>query len=215
VRRGLLVVGVLLALVGAGLLASLFYFPNSQTTTLVTNATITGIGPNESRTTSLSEVTTGSGSLGITWTGTSPANVSMWALASCQGGNADCPVGPPLATWTAVTSGHWSMNGSVAVGYLILVKNVGTLILIFSATTTERYSVTTPFLTVPLWAFMITGGLVLVAIGGIAVFLGLFLPGGVYSTPPNEQFTPPADRMLDGPWFDDEPDSDSDEPDEP
>jgi hypothetical protein len=56
----------------------------------------------------------------------------------------------------------------------------------FTGVLTETYQVPTPSQAIPAWALISVGGLVLVGIGAIAVFLGLFLGSGVYRPPPAE-----------------------------
>ena len=206
--------GIFLAIIGAGLLVSLLYFPTSQPETLVTTASVGDLGPGQTRSVTLSEHASSSASLSLDWSGSALSRVSFWATAPCGGGTSGaCAVSPPLRTWSGNVSGQWSSSGPVGGTYILTVTNPGNVSLSLSAATTENYQTGSSLLTVSV-AFIITGGAVLVGFGAIAVFLGLFLPGGVYRSFPSRGRLPPVDDrdLLDETNdFDDLPEPD-DEP---
>lgn len=159
----------------------MFYLPSPAPTTLRTSASVTGLGPNQSRSVPFSEVATGYGSLSLSWTSSGAASVSFWAVAPCSGTNGDCPITPALATWSSNRSGNWSVTGTIVAGYLLTIRNADGAALSISVATSESYGGHGSAPAFPVWLFMASGSLLLLVIGSVAVFLGLYLPGGVYS----------------------------------
>jgi hypothetical protein len=183
VRGGLLVAGVAIAVVGAGLMVSLFFLPGTPTDTRSASDSIADLGANSSRSWTIPEEVAVSGTLQLSWTTSGPANVYLSKTSTCPVGTGLCPVAPPIATWYGNLSGTWSLTGPVTAAYLLTVTNPGHTPISFSGTLTETYVVPTAAQAVPAWALILLGGLVLLGIGAIAVFLGLFLPPGVYRPP--------------------------------
>jgi len=184
VRAGLLVAGVAIAVVGAGLMVSLFFLPAAPTDTRSASDSIADLGANSSRSWSISEEVAPTGTLELTWTASGPADVYLSKTSTCPVGTGICPVSPPVVTWYGNVSGAWSLTAPVNTSYLLTVTNPAHTPISFSGTLTETYVVPTAAQAVPAWALILLGGLVLLGIGAIAVFLGLFLPPGVYR-PPN------------------------------
>jgi hypothetical protein len=141
--------------------------------------------------------TSPTGSATVTFTWNSSVSVEVWWYqAGPCGGNAPpgswCLVaGPPLATWAANTSGHWTDSGAPASAYCVLVENSGSAPVNFSDQFVESY--VDPLHHLPLLPFglIVGGGALLVGIGGLAIYLGAFLPSGVYQAVPGDEF---ADR---------------------
>ena len=183
-RGGLFVAGVAIAVIGAGLMVSLFFLPGTPTDTRSSSDTIAGLGANSTETWTIAEQPALSGTLTLSWTASAPVTVYLYKTATCGGGTGVCPVSPALSASYGNLTGHWSLSaGVVGTAYLLSVSNFGTAPLSFSGTLTETYSVPTPSQAIPAWALILLGGLVLLGIGAIAVFLGLFLPSGVYQPP--------------------------------
>jgi len=179
VRPGLVVVGAVIAALGCGLIATLFLLASAPAVTNQLSVRNLVVGSQSSYSQEITPVSSSSGSIGVTWSTTAPANVTLTPEAPCATSQGMCPTGPPALEWTQVTSGKGtdpSVNSSI---YLLEVVNPGVVELKFSATLTLAYHPPSPL---PTWGWgVIAGGaLVLIAIGGVAVFLGLFLPPGVY-----------------------------------
>jgi len=191
VRTGLVILGSVIAIIGAGLIVTLFFLSGGPTTTSHFSFDDPGLSPH----TDLPEVFALSSSshvtVGLSWSSSGPANVSLTPAAPCTGSIGACPVGPPVFNWTLNLSGKGSVTAN-ATEYILLVTNPGPGPIKFSAVVTVDYQAGAPL---PAWGWglIAIGGLTLLVIGGIAVFLGLFLPGGVYG-PPGEPPDP-----LDGP----------------
>ena len=141
------------------------------------------LGPNATRTWVIPEVPAYSGTLVLGWNSSGPASVSLWNAGPCPTTTAVCPAGTPAVNWTGNVTGAWSFQGKIGSAYLVSVSNFGHVPISVSASLTETYVVPTVSQEVPAWALILLGGLVLLAIGGVAAFLGLFLERGVYRPP--------------------------------
>ncbi len=193
-RTRLIAAGVAVAVVGAGLLLALFYLPPVPTDTRTHDLAVSSLGPNATQAWTVSNFAATTGSMTLSWSSLGRVAVSLWKTTTCPVGTGVCPQGPAIVSWSANLSGHWSYSGSVPGQYLLTVTNVGSSALSFVATLTETYQVPTPSQVVPAWALIAIGGLVLLGIGGVAVFLGLFLPGDVYRPPRYGAGEPDPDR---------------------
>lgn len=204
VRTRLVAVGLAIALVGGGLVAAVILGVGNGTTTVATSISV-GISPGGTDNWTVNLTPTSNGALTLTWTASAPANVSLWQAAPCGSGSGTCPSGPALATWPASQGGRWSATGPIAGLYVLSASNAGTGRINFSAAETESYpSANRMFSDAVAWLIIVGAGLLL-ALGGIAVFLGLFLPSGVYSGRPEE----PRENLAMDRWDDSEsPESD-------
>jgi hypothetical protein len=208
VRRGLLFVGLAIALIGGGIIGSLFFLAGAQTTTIYNADYAVPSGTTENST--LRFTPTGAGSLSFSWSSSGPTNVSVFAVEACSSGSGTCPSGPALVSWASVSSGRWSMSGSIGSYYTVSSTNSGALQVQFSGTFTETYTTGSSGLSLAQLTFILAGAVVLLAIGGVSIFLGLFLRGGVYSDPAGNVALPrPRPRTElddpDEPFEDDEP----------
>lgn len=196
--------GLAIALVGAGLVVGLFVLnagPTNASTNSVTSPTLSGQTlqwPIESSATS-------SGKLTVSWTTTATAQVTIWAGAPCTTGTGICPVGAALAQWPANLSGRWTLSGSIGAEYVVLEKDLASTDLTFKGTMVEQFSA--PGAGIDSFEGLLTlvGAAVLLAIGAIGVFLGLFLPGGVYRDAPEPPRLRPGLAPLDDTYDDLEP----------
>jgi hypothetical protein len=182
VRTGLVGAGAVVAIVGAGLVFSLFFLPGPPTNTHTTSDSIADLGSSP-RSWAISEDSVDSGSLSLSWTASGAATVQLWKAGPCAVGGGVCPVGSPIVSWNATDKGQWAMNGTIGSVYLLSATNYGTAPISFTGTLTESYQVATPSSVVPAWALIALGGLILLGIGAVAIFLGFFLAAGVYRPP--------------------------------
>ena len=204
-RWGLVVVGLVFAVVGAGLVTS-FFVDSSGAPPGALTRTITAsvVGPNQTQDWSLATVGTSHGSLTLSWSSTVPVNVNFWRTESCASSTGVCAVLPALGSWDANSSGEWRGTGSVGSTYLLTVTGRSSAAS-FNATLTESYQGTPFDLGTPGIVLITIGSILLLGTGGVAVFLGLFLPGGVYQNPPVERGARRGyeDSMDDGGEFED------------
>jgi len=112
-------------------------------------------------------------------------------------------MGTPLFAWDQSLSGKETGTTGNATAFILVVGNPGGATLAFTGTVSVGFMSSSPL---PSWAWglIALGGVVLLSLGGIALFLGLFLPGGVYREsagadlrlrpppdPPEEDLPPP------------------------
>ncbi len=184
VRWGLFVAGVAVGVIGAFLIVALFFLPPIPLDTRTSSVSISDLGGNLTNQWSLTVDPAFAGTLTLQWTSQNPFSVSLWNASSCSAAGGTCPTGnQSVVSWYGKVSGSWTYQGTTRSLYLLFVQNLGHTPSPFSATLTETYTVSTPSQLVPAWAFILLGGLVLLGIGGVTTFLGIFLESGVYGPP--------------------------------
>ena len=178
-RTGLVGLGVVVAVVGVGVLIaalSLSSPPGGTHTDVIdfvslpghsfTNQSVVGEGQS-------------SATVVVNWTATGTVNASLYQGAACGVAGGTCANGPALATWSG-TSGEWRMTGSVSFPWVLEIHNGGKVAVSFTGTLVESWPATA---SLDLgWGLLVSlvGAVILMGIGGVAVFLGLFLRPGVY-----------------------------------
>ena len=171
--------GAAIAIIGGGLILTLFVTsagPPSTTRASYYNPDLAG---HDAWPEVISRSSTSAALIGLVWSTNVPANVSLTPAAPCGAPLGVCPIGPPLFNWTNLTSGKGTASSGNASAFILEVMNPGTSILQFTGTVSVEYLPHSPL---PTWAWglIALGGVVMLAIVGVALFLGLFLPGGVY-----------------------------------
>jgi hypothetical protein len=190
VRTGLVILGSVVAVIGAGLIVTLFFLSGGPTTTSQLSFENPALAPHSVWPEVISRSSSSQVSVSVSWTASAPANVSLTPAASCVGSLGACPIGPPVFNWTMVLSGKGTDASANASVYILEVTNPGSTAIRFSAVVSVSYQPGAPLPTWS-WGVIAAGGVTLLAIGGIAVFLGLFLPGGVYDPPDELAGSPP------------------------
>lgn len=201
-RTGLLVAGAAVALIGAGVLLASLSLSSGPTSSQFDPVSVPSIPGHSYYSQQLVGVNQSSASVTLIWSSSQKLIVAVYPAVACPHILGVCPSGTPVATWYD-DSGHWSTSGSVSFPLFLNLTNPNATSTAFSAAFTESYS--TSSLANPTWNLFLPliGAVVLIAIGGVAVFLGLFLPKGVYS----------GSRRRPGPVEDDEEFDDLDDPD--
>jgi hypothetical protein len=181
VRPWLVGIGAALVVVGVGTFALLLSLPP---TTLTTITTFQGeVGPQTFNEFPLWMENSSQGSLALSWTSALPLTLDLYHPTDCSR-FPSCPLGSPVMTWTAMVSGYWTNSGSLSFPYLLNVSNPESASASFRAAFTESFTVHNGLIPPVTELFVYTGGAILTVIGALAVFLGLFLRGGVYRGPP-------------------------------
>ena len=180
VRTGLVAVGAAIAIVGAGsILAVVLPFdgPDEQQ---VSTKEADGLAPQAPWSTDFTTVSSSQALVTFTWYASGNAEVRWWSAAPCQNSEGYCVQGGPLQSWNGSLEGRWTTSGAPSTLYCVWVNDNDTVPLNFSGHFQESYRTSI----VPLgelgMALTLTGGSMLVGIGAIAVYLGLFLPGGTF-----------------------------------
>lgn len=185
-RRGLVVTGLVVALIGGGVVASVF-IGSAAPQNSESQSVRTTIAAGATDELAFALTSTSSGNLTLTWEASDHVVVALWPSVQCSSGSSFCPAGSALAVWVENSSGHWSMNGAIDATYWVFVDSLASGELAFNATLRESYaSAGSPFAS-PMWPLiLVVGGGILLLGGGIALFLGLYLPRGVYDDGPAE-----------------------------
>jgi len=204
VRTWLVVLGILITAIGAGLILTLFFLSTGPSTTVQIRPEDPGLPAHSTQPWVLPGPASGAGSVSLSWSSTALTSVSLQPATTCTGLPGYCATGPAVLSWSDVTSGRGTVSSANASFYLLLVTNPGTTPLSFRGIVSVQYSTGTPVSPVS-WGLIASGGIALLAIGGIALFLGLFLAGGVYRPPPGGPVVvrhpslPPDEPELDPP----------------
>jgi hypothetical protein len=147
-----------------------------------------------------------SAAIRFNWSSSNSTEVNWYAAGPCSPAPSWCIEGGPIASWPGNTSGSWSGTGPAGSGYCILVNDHGSVSVNFSGEFIESVrSSTHPLPMVP-FAIVLSGGSILIGIGGLSIYLGLFLPAGTYrprgSTPtddPEAYADSPDETVVDPP----------------
>jgi hypothetical protein len=110
--------------------------------------------------------------------------VSLLVPGSCQTGQ--CPPSAEKWGWVGRTSGSWAENGTARYPYDLLYVNTGNDSVVVSVTCIASDVVTTAPNGLSVWIPGIAG-LVLLFIGGLTAFLGIFLRTSIYGVAPPER----------------------------
>jgi hypothetical protein len=181
VRPWLVGIGTALIVVGVGTFALLLSLPPTTVTTI---HTFQGeVGAHNFDGFPLWLQNTSQGSLELSWTSAQPLTFALYHPEVCSHFPA-CPLGTPVVTWISMVSGYWSASGGLSFPYLLNVTNTADSAVAFLAAFTESVTVHTGLIPPVTELFVYTGGAILTVLGALAVFLGLFLRGGVYRGPP-------------------------------
>jgi len=192
-RSGLVAVGAAFAVVGAAVIVGVLYPGDSPTNGRTSLADANGLSPGSWRQFVLAATASNAATVTLNWTATTgnpstlaSVNVSLYTARPCPPSTVPCAVDPALYTWTGSNGGQWSASGRAASTYLLYVDDPAGQKLSdnFTATFVEQYRLGgLPLPMVPFAVTMVGGGL-LAGVGAVALYLGLFLPSGVYDAPP-------------------------------
>ncbi len=183
VRTRLIAAGLAIGLVGGGLVAAVVLgLAGSSTavTTSISEEIFSGVTDNWT----LHLTPTSHGTLALTWTSSAPATVSLWRAGPCATAPGTCATGPALAEWGRSGSGQWSTSGAIGGLYVLSASNAGNTTLTLNAAETETYTNSGTTMSVAVVWLVLIGAALLLTVGGVAVFLGLFLTTGVYAERP-------------------------------
>ena len=189
-RTGLVAVGAAFAVVGAAVIVGVLLPGDEPTVTSTSSAAADGMAGGSWRPFVLPAYASDPASVLVQWYATTglldlPAqvNVSLYAGRSCPPATEPCAVLPALAVWNGSGPGHWSASGTTGSMYMLYVTCLGGsgVSVNFTATLVEHYQASLRPLPMLPFAFTIVGGGLLAGVGAVALYLGLFLPEGVYA----------------------------------
>ena len=131
-RTGLVVVGVVLVVLGAGLVLTLFILSGGQSITTQLRPQDPSIAPGHPQDWIVPGPIGGSGSISVSWTSSFPAGVALWPTTTCTAPGGFRPNGVPLLNWTAADFGQGTVSSVSGSAYILIVTNSGNTDLRFS-----------------------------------------------------------------------------------
>lgn len=183
VRLGLVALGVAFAVLGAAVLVAVIDPVDDPMLTRSSNVAIDALPAGSWRTVIVNASSASPATISIGWNSTGEVIVAWYATAPCSTPPSyRCKTSPALASWGPTQrSGYWSATGDSGPAYMLSVETSPSASVNFTAEFTERYR--SSDLSLPLVAFAVTvaGGSILAGVGGVLLYLGLFLPSGVYA----------------------------------
>lgn len=185
-------VGAAFAVVGAAVLVGVLTPGDNPTVSRTNVADVQGLSPGTWRPVALPATAASSASLTLNWYATTgkpgtlaSVNVSLYAAHACPPSTIPCEDQPALRYWNGTSAGLWQRTGSAGSMYLLYVdapgnQNVSDNV---SATFVEQYHLSNLPLPLIPFAIVLVGGGLLAGVGAVGLYLGLFLPSGVYDAP--------------------------------
>lgn len=203
-RKGLAFTGVAVALVGAGVLLVAISLSSGTSGSIVEGVSAPMIAGNTNYTHVIPSSPQKSAAVIFAWSSTRSVQVYLYVAGGCPNGTLGyvCPDGNPLQHWWSDT-GTWTWAGSVSEPWLLIVVNPNASDASLNGTLVESYPAPNSFSSGVNFFVLLIGSVLLIGIGALALFLGLFLRGGVYGPrpPPVGQ---PDSAILDRDDFDDD-----------
>ncbi len=181
-RPGLVSVGVLFAVLAAGMLLAVNLSPSTSENRDWFTLPPQPVGGNATGAALIQGTDTASGTFELHWSATMAARVDLYAAPGCTAPAPTCATGTPLVGWASQASGNWSTSGDLRFPYLLVWSSPSGAPGTFSANALESSPGSPSYLA--LGNLVIDGGAATLAlVGAVAIFLGLFLRGGVYRGP--------------------------------
>lgn len=181
-RPGLVAVGAAFAVIGAGVLVSVLYTADAPSVERNGSVAVQNLGPGNWTLFTVPATSQSSATLSLHWSSSAAVAVNWYLTVSCQSASGWCIETAPVASWFGNTSGSWGSSGGAIALYVLWVQDTANTPVNFSAAFAESYHPTTlTLLPIPL-AVVLAGGSLLAGTGAVAIYLGLFLPTGVFSS---------------------------------
>jgi hypothetical protein len=185
VRPWLVVAGIIFLTLAAGTGATIYFAGqgNPARASAPIGPITLPVGPDGSETLSLAGVNGTAEVFSFSWHSTSPVAVVLDSPNGCSTPSGPCWGATTLDTWSSNTSGNWTGSGPFHYPLQCLLKNTHTDP--SNVTLKWRASSTSPtHLSLAVEIVLGAGAAGLFAVGGLAVFLGLFLRSDPYGAEP-------------------------------
>lgn len=180
-RPWLVVIGVVFLTLAGGTMAVLFFGGDGNPTTVVTPYPSFNLGSNETEYLPLDGSNGTSEQFSLVWHATSPIGVTLVETEPCS---LNCSLGLTLVSWSSSTSGTWTGTGPFRYPLHCELRNNATQTV--SASLTGRAVASTPtHFGLEVEVILGSGAAALLLVGGLAIFLGLFLRGNPYGPRPS------------------------------
>jgi hypothetical protein len=181
VRPWLVVIGLLFLTLAGGTVAALYFAAaeNGNVVTYISPPYAATLAPNQTVALPFDGPAGNSETFTLSWHAVAPIHVVLEQSTPCA---SSCPTGPVLVVWASNATGTWTGHGPFHYPLLCLLTNPQTRAT--NATVLGRAVSTYPS---PLpWVYELllgAGAAGLFLVGGVSVFLGLFLRGNPYGPP--------------------------------
>lgn len=183
-RPWLVVVGVVFLTLGAGSVAALYFGGQGTITTTRVPPLSFALGSNASDTLTLEGENGSSEQFHLSWHSSVPINVVLESPQGCAGPSGPCWPTTTLASWPDSPSGGW--NGSGPFHYPLLCLMLNHHSTAANVSITGAASAQTPFHeNLAFEVILGASAAALFVVGGLAVFLGVFLAEDPYGPSPS------------------------------
>ena len=186
VRTGLAVVGIVIAVVGAAVfLTIVLYPPTTLHTTIVPQKLYGPAEPNGSTNNqAIIFPLSPSASLFVIWSSNGSIDASFYVASACtfyNGSTGQC-TGNASAQWNGASSGTWNSSAGhpEACPCYLTLRNPHSYAISVETILLETYQQRVPALDTFSYASVLFGSILLLGIGCLATFFGLFLPSGIF-----------------------------------
>lgn len=206
-RTGLVIIGLVIVSVGAAVFLTVVLYPPMHTVSSITSSNFlaaaapnggpgsrAGVLPNEPQ-----------GSVVLFWIANASVGLSFYDSIGCHTFVNQTCRGTPIITWPQNSSGLYISPNSLACPCYAIPTNSHSYEVGINGYLVVTYPTTVPSLTEWSYAAVFFGSLILLVIGGLALFLGLFLRGHLFggdppSGPDGDEYAPGSDgEYLDEP----------------
>jgi hypothetical protein len=204
VRRGLAFTGVAVALVGVGVLLVAISLSSGTSGSIIEGVSAPSIAGDTNYTHVIPSSPQKSASVVFAWSSTRSVQVYLYVAGACPNMTVGyvCPSGNALKQWWSDT-GTWTYVGAVSEPWLLLAVNPNATVASLNGTLVESFPAPSSFSGGFNLFVLLIGSVLLIGIGALSLFLGLFLRGGVYQPKP-APVGPPDAGILDHDDFEDE-----------
>lgn len=185
-RPWLVLIGVAFLVVAGMSTTSLWLWPSTGSTrSIATEVPPTPSALNQTRSALLTGVNSSDGSFTLDWQSSGTFDVELYQAPGCGTATVACAQGPAIAHWPANQTGRYQSRGALSYPYLLVwTARIGPTDT-FQAVAESLSQAPPPE---PVWGELATYGSLaaLGAVGAIALFLGVFLSGGIYRRGPRD-----------------------------
>jgi hypothetical protein len=183
VRPGLVALGIVLLALGAisVVLVTPYFVGAANTPQASTGQAKPNVAGGFSQLLPINGTDTSNGDFTISWSSADPVNATLYERGSCSSSDYSCILGNVAAHWPIALRGNFSAQGQLAFPYLIVLQNPSFSPIPVTVNWSEHVH-DGPFSLLTAVVLLLSV-LLLAIIGGLALFLGLFLRGGVYQGP--------------------------------
>ena len=208
-RTGLAVIGIVIAVVGAAVFLTIVLYPPTTLHTTIAPQKLYGPAEPNGSTNNQAIIFPVSprASLFVIWSSNGSLDASFYVASGCtfyNGSTGQC-TGNASATWRGASSGTWntSVGHPATCPCYLTLRNPHSYPISVETILLETYQQRVPALDTFSYVSVLFGSILLLGIGCLATFFGLFLPSGVFRRRVPEELEEDLSEFDD--WDDTEP----------